>query len=102
MIISRGTTPTFEFVFPEVITNYDAVLISFGQDGKSILDKTDDDLSLISGTTYSLTLSESDINNFTKGIIECQVRVSKNYEVAASLIHQVRLVDVLNDNILGD
>lgn len=103
-MINRGTTPYLIFEFPETIDNYDDGIISFAQKNEIVIEKALDDLKQIDGelTQYSLRLSEEDVNSFTAGIFECQIRLSKNNDVYASNIYRGRISDVLNDEPIGE
>lgn len=101
----RATTPTHIFHFPEDPTHFDEILVSYAQFGQKILDKTGTDLTIdTENCNVSVTLTEEETNLFKskdgRETCEVQVRVRKGNEVSASPIHRIRILPVLNDEVL--
>lgn len=96
----RATTPTHTFTFPaEVpVTGLDEILITYSQDGKTILEKTDENLTINdedNSVTYTLNQDES--LKFAPGKALIQVRAkSDNGTILASQMLWMEVKPVLN------
>lgn len=95
----RATTPTHTFTFPEDIEVGDVTeaLITYSQCGKTILEKTLDDLEAdTENNMFALQLSEAETNLFAPGKALVQVRAKINSTSLVSQMLWLTVKPVLN------
>lgn len=95
----RATTPTHIFTFPEAVevASVTEVLISYSQCGKTILEKTLNDLTVNSeNNSYSLTLTQQETDLFAPGKALIQVRAKAGGSTLASQMIWLTIKPVLN------
>lgn len=74
----RGTTPMHIFTLPVGVklTDFSAVFITYSQNGETILEKTEADLTPTE-TGFTVTLTQADTLLFTQGPVKIQLRAKK-------------------------
>lgn len=83
----RGTTPTNIFRTDVDLTNASVLFITYKQNGKVVLEKTIDDVS-IHGEMVEVRLSQRETLLFSEGIVTIQIRAKFQDDsvIASSLI----------------
>ena len=95
----RGTTPTNTFTVP-VDLRTATVFVDYEQEGKIVLEKTGDDLT-ITETTVSLTLSQEDTLLFKPGRVLIQIRyVTAGGAADASDIIYTTFERIIKDGVI--
>lgn len=71
----RGTTPTYTFTLPDDIKleDFSAVYLTFAQGGRTILEKTKDELEPVDNG-FQLLFSQADTLCFSPGPVKIQLR----------------------------
>lgn len=95
----RATTPTHIFTFPDTVevATVTEVLISYSQNGKTLLEKTLDDLVIDSdNNAFNLTLTQSETDLFAPGKALIQVRAKTNEKTLASQMIWLTVKPVIN------
>lgn len=71
----RGTTPTYSFTLPDGVklTDFTTVFLTFAQNGKTILEKTKDELEP-TDDGFQLLFSQTDTLCFAPGSVKIQLR----------------------------
>lgn len=73
LVIAQGTTPTYMITVPFDTSTLQKAQVTFTQDGRLVLKKTD---LILSGTTVSVSLTQEETFLFYAGRpAECQLRV---------------------------
>lgn len=107
----RATTPTHQFCFGEGIDSesFSKVLITYTQNGTTILEKDEGDLDWIvptpsTGAIACVTLTQSETKLFSALYdVEIQLRaLTTEGDALASPIIKRKVFDVLNDEVLTD
>ena len=83
----RATTPTHTFIFPEEIkvNELDAIILTYGQCGTTVLEKSLADLTVSEeNNSISYTLTQAETNKFTPGKAVVQARAKRGNLVLAS------------------
>ena len=96
----RGTTPTLKFTLPYEIA-VSSLYITFMQRGRTILEKTIDDVTL-DGKTINVELTQDDTLTFTAGqpiSIQIRIRDTENKAVASQII-ETTAEEVLKDGVI--
>ncbi len=70
----RGTTPTLYFTMPFDSTGISQLYITFNQEGKTVLEKTYDDITY-SDKEITLKLTQTDTLQLKSGTIQIQIRI---------------------------
>lgn len=97
--ISRGTTQTLTFTLPEEIM-IDALYITFAQGGKTVLEKSLNDVE-ISGETVTLPLSQADTLAFDRGMVTVQVAIRDGAgNVMRDNANRFEVKDVLKNGVI--
>lgn len=100
----RLTTPQHVFTFPQDPSTYDAILVTLWQNGRIILEKTEEDMTFIPDKKQAwYRLSQEETKLFRPNVdAKVQVRVlTSSGDSYASQIIMVSVYDVLNDELLG-
>lgn len=95
----RATTPTHIFTFPETVevASVTDVLISYSQNGRTILQKKLDDLTLdIENNAFSVKLTEDESKLFAPGKALVQLRAKNNNAALASQMMWLPVKPVIN------
>lgn len=97
----RGTTPTHHFTIPIEAELVKEVRITYEQDGKLLVEKTEEDCT-IEEKTLSVRLTQEDTLKFSsKKKAELQVRIlTTNGTALATEILKLEIEDVLNEEVL--
>ena len=101
----RATTPLHRFVFDQDPEQFEKILITYSQYGRTILEKRESDLSFSQpeeGTFQAaVRLTQKEANLFKAGKVSIQIRaLFPDGSVIASDIITVPVKDVLNDEVL--
>lgn len=100
----RATTPTHQFTFPDEVSvdGLSEVLITYSQDGGTILEKQLSDLTILSeDNAVSYTLTQEESKEFAPGKALIQVRAKgANGKVLASQMIWLDVKPVLNSEEL--
>lgn len=96
-----GTTPTHYFALPFDVSLIRSIEITYGQNGKVVLQKDERDCTM-EGNTVSVELSQLDTFEFKGGVnVQIQLRVLDiNGTVSASEIMSVSCQKCLSDGVL--
>lgn len=99
----QGTTPLHIFKFPvEILDNYSNMIITYRQDGRTVLEKVLSDVS-IEGNTALLRLAQEETLLFEPGKYYVQVKVlTKDNRVQASAKFGGTVTSALNDDLLEE
>lgn len=97
----RGTTPTHRFTIPIDAELVKEVRITYEQDGKLLVEKTEKDCT-IEEKTLSVKLTQEDTLKFSsKKKADLQVRILTTNDTAlATEILKLEIEDVLNEEVL--
>ena len=98
----RASTPTHYFTIPEEFVNQiDKLLITYSQNDKIVLEKTEQDVDFDSNMVY-YTLKQEETNLFREDeIVEIQLRIKTIHgNVIATNIYKIPCKRVLNDEVL--
>lgn len=98
----RASTPTHNFTMNIDYAEYgEEVLITYKQKGRTIVEKTQDDIT-VNGNEISLTLTQEETNLFFPNeIVEIQLRIkTKDGKVLPSPIFRRSVNEVLNDKVM--
>lgn len=98
----RATTPTHTFTFPmEYVGHLSKILITYSQNDKILLNKTQDD-GTWEGNKFFITLTQEETNLFDSSVFgKVQVRAITDQNIAlATFIDEFVVNDVLNDEVL--
>lgn len=98
----RATTSTHKFTIPFAYEDWvSKLIITYSQMGKTIIDKTEKDITH-EGNTITLVLTQEETNRFfAEKTVELQMRVlTTDDRVIASDIYYLPVKDVLNDEVL--
>jgi len=111
--MTRATTPTHRFYFDTDPSLYEKILITYAQNYRIVLEKTKDDFVISEIDNPSTgqkpfearyTLTQEETNMFSanrEDDVQIQVRVKTTAgEVLASTIKNVKVYEVLNDEVL--
>lgn len=99
----RATTPTHIFTFPETVevASVSDILITYTQCGKTILQKTLDDVSIdAENNRLSLSLTQNETDSFAPGKALVQVRAKSNNAALVSQMIWLTIKPVLNSEVL--
>lgn len=99
----RTTTPTHTFVFPFNPAELDELWITYKQNGMILINKELPDLTVDSEkNSVEFVLSQEETASFNDNIpVYIQIKCRQGSTVMASETYKVRVVDVLNDNFMG-
>lgn len=93
----RGTTPTNIFRTDVDLTNASVLFITYKQNGKVILEKTIDDVS-IHGEIVEVRLSQRETLLFSEGIVTIQIRAKfQDGSVIASSLIRTNAREILKE-----
>ena len=93
----RGTTPTNIFRTDVDLTNASVLFITYKQNGKVILEKTIDDVS-IHGEMVEVRLSQRETLLFSEGIVTIQIRAKfQDGSVIASSLIRTNAREILKE-----
>ena len=98
----RGTTPTNTFSVP-IDLSAATVFITYAQSGRTVIEKTGDDLTFDSSDGYKIIveLSQQDTLAFKAGAVEIQIRcVFETGEALASNIIRTTFDRILKDGVI--
>lgn len=96
----RATTPKHTFKLPMDTSLIDALIISYAQRGKVIFEKRIEDVDM-EGDTITVTLTQEETNLFSKNnMAQVQLRVKVGGYVHASEIMEIKVNNVLNDEVM--
>ena len=103
----RATTPKHIFIFDTDPSAFSRILITYAQHGNIVMEKEKDDLTIEQNDDGSFSawfrLTQEETRGFkvSGGSVQIQVRVLTTADEAlASEIRNVRVTDVLNDEVL--
>lgn len=98
----RGTTPVHVFQFPEEVTAWKKIRVTYKQFGEIVLEKTEADVKT-EGKTVSLTLTQEETLKFhASSRVQLQVKVLTNTgAVLASPIREIKVEEILNTEVLA-
>ena len=95
----RTTTPTHVFQLNEPLS-FEAIQLTYKQEGDIILVKTEDDCT-IDGNTISVTLTQEETKKFSAGIAYAQIKAIDNSgNVIATNPVAIHVQEVLNEVLL--
>lgn len=93
----RGTTPTNIFRTDVDLTNASVLFITYKQNGKVVLEKTIDDVS-IHGEMVEVRLSQRETLLFSEGIVTIQIRAKfQDGSVIASSLIRTNAREILRE-----
>ena len=95
----RATTPTHIFTFPDTVevSSVTEIMISYSQGGKTILEKTLDNLTIDSdNNAFNLKLTQKETDSFAPGKALVQVRAKTTEATLASQMIWLTVKPVLN------
>lgn len=93
----RGTTPTNIFRTDVDLTNASVLFITYKQNGKVVLEKTIDDVS-IHGEMVEVRLSQRETLLFSEGIVTIQIRAKfQDGSVIASSLIRTNVREILKE-----
>lgn len=93
----RGTTPTNIFRTDVDLTNASVLFITYKQNGKVVLEKTIDDVS-IHGEMVEVRLSQRETLLFSEGIVTIQIRAKfQDGSVIASSLIRTNAREILKE-----
>lgn len=93
----RGTTPTNIFRTDVDLTNASVLFITYKQNGKVVLEKTIDDVS-IHGEMVEVRLSQRETLLFSEGIVTIQIRAKfQDGSVIASSLIRTNAGEILKE-----
>lgn len=93
----RGTTPTNIFRTDVDLTNASVLFITYKQNGKVVLEKTIDDVS-IHGEMVEVRLSQRETLLFSEGIVTIQIRAKfQDGSVIASNLIRTNAREILKE-----
>ena len=96
----RGTTPTHIFKLPIDTSEICKVRITYRQSGKTVLEKTEQDITM-DGDTISYQLTQEESLTFGTANAELQVKVlTSSGNVMASNIIKLSIGEILNTEVL--
>jgi archaellum component FlaF (FlaF/FlaG flagellin family) len=95
----RVTTPTHTFNLPFETSLIDKLILTYKQNGKTIIEKTEADVEM-DGTKVSVTFTQQETALFKADIAKVQMRVKSGEKVMASNILTVNVNEVLNKEVL--
>lgn len=95
----RLTTPLHIFHVPFETNNIEKLRISYKQDGKTVLEKTENDVTF-GDKTISVTLSQSDTALFKALLTKVQLRVKIGSKVMASNYITINVNEVFSTEVL--
>lgn len=95
----RLTTPLHIFHVPFETNNIEKLRISYKQDGKTVLEKTENDVTF-GDKTISVTLSQSDTALFKALLAKVQLRVKIGSKVMASNYITINVNEVFSTEVL--
>lgn len=100
----RGTTPTHTFTFPDevVVAGLGEILITYSQDGRTVLEKSKADLAIdTDNNAVSYVMTQEESLKFAPGKALIQVRAKgENEKVSASQMLWLEVKPVLNSEKL--
>ena len=91
----RVTTPTHTFNLPFDTSLIDKLILTYKQNGKTVIEKTEADVTM-DGTTVSVTFTQQETALFKADVAKVQMRVKTGEKVMASNILTVNVHEVLN------
>ena len=91
----RVTTPTHTFNLPFDTSLIDKLILTYKQNGKTVIEKTEADVTM-DGTTVSVTFTQKETALFKADVAKVQMRVKTGEKVMASNILTVNVHEVLN------
>ena len=95
----RVTTPTHTFHIPFDTELIDKLILTYSQNGKTILEKTEVDV-ILDDRTVSYTFTQQETKLFKADRAKVQMRVKIGDRVMASNILTINISEVLNKEIL--
>ena len=95
----RITTPTHTFNLPFDTENISKLIITYAQYGKTILEKTQDDVIML-GKKIILVLTQEETELFAANKAKVQIRLKIGERVMASNILTIDVREVLNKEVL--
>lgn len=95
----RVTTPTHTFRLPFEAEMIDKLRLTYKQNGKTILEKTEEDVELVDNKIV-ITLSQKETKSFADKKALVQLRVKIGDKVMASNIIELLVTNVLNDEVI--
>lgn len=102
----RVTTPTHKFNLPFDTDTIDKFIITYQQDGQTIIEKTEADSGIVlSGKQITVNLTQQETALFTSKIggqnrAYAQIRVKIDGKVLASNLMEIDVRDVLNEEVI--
>lgn len=101
----RATTPLHKFVFEQNPELYVAILITYAQNNRIVLEKRKEDLTFeqieAGGYMAKIKLSQEEANLFKPGSVSVQVRVlTEDGDALSCEIKSIGVKEVLNDEVL--
>lgn len=100
-VIIQGTTPEHEFVLPFEVSQIRELRVSYGQKGREVLVKYDEDC-VFSGKSIKVKLTQEDTFLFNdRSVVEVQIKALKtNEEIYFGEGYTYRVKAILNNEIL--
>ncbi len=95
----RVTTPTHTFYLPFDTNAISKLIITYKQNGKTILEKTEDEVQM-NHNAISVTLSQEETFLFMVRPVSVQLRVKIGDRVLASNILKLSVDEVLNEEVM--
>lgn len=95
----RATTPTHIFTFPSEVSVSDVseLVITYSQCGETIFEKNiDDAIADSKENTFSITLTQSEVNKFAPGKALIQIKAKVNRAVLVSQMIWLTIKPALN------
>ena len=101
----RTTTPTHILTFPFDPATIDELWVTYSQDGMIVMEKQLGDVTIDSeANTVEITLTQAETKQFnvSGGAVLLQVKARQGETVMASDVKTLRVLDVLNDELMGE
>lgn len=97
----RGTTPTHTFSLPFSVDTISALRITYAQNGKIVMNKTEDDVTA-EGQEISVTLTQEETLKFSdESNVEIQLKIlSTSGDVLASPVYTVHPLRIIDEEVL--
>ena len=95
----QATTPTHTFTLPFDTSLISKLLLTYSQDARAVITKTENDVSM-SSNIISLTLTQEETSRFAIRPVSIQMRCKVGDKVMASDIVTVRVKRSLNREVI--
>lgn len=95
----QATTPTHTFFLPFNASDITKLVLTYKQNGKTILTKTEEDISRVD-KSISVTLTQAETNAFSRYPASVQLRCRVGDKVMASQILRINVHESLNQEVI--